>query len=273
MKSIKLKITISIILCSMLSSSLVGIMSISNSRKVSNEDAEQTLALTVEAKSIEINSLTAMVEQSVDTLSSIALDRLDFSKFKNSTYVTQYTNELMTDFIKFSENTSGAICSYIRYNPDYTDPTSGIFLTRTNTSEPFTSVTPTDFSMYEKTDLAHVGWYYIPVENGAPIWMSPYLNENINVYMISYVVPLYVDGTSVGIIGMDIDFSMLTDIATDTGIFESDYAFLFDSQGCIMNHPALDVGTDLSAVGNGSLESLKASLLDSSNAGKALHYS
>ena len=61
MKSIKIKITISIILCSLLSSMLVGIMSISNSRKVSNEDAEQTLALTVEAKSIEINSLIAMI--------------------------------------------------------------------------------------------------------------------------------------------------------------------------------------------------------------------
>ena len=168
---------------------LVGIMSISNSRKVSNEDAEQTLALTVEAKSIEINSLIAMIEQSVNTLSSISLDRLDFSKFSNNAYMTQYTNDLMTDFEKFSENTSGSISSYIRYNPDYTDPTSGIFLNRGNTAEPFTSITPTDFTMYEKTDLAHVGWYYIPVENGAPIWMSPYLNENINVYMISYVVP------------------------------------------------------------------------------------
>ena len=131
LKSIKIKITLSIILCSLLSSTLVGLISISNSRKVSNEDAE----------------------------------------------LTQYTNDLMTDFVKFSENTSGSISSYIRYNPDYTDPTSGIFLNRGNTTEPFTSITPTDFTMYEKTDLAHVGWYYIPVENGAPIWMSPYLNE------------------------------------------------------------------------------------------------
>lgn len=273
MKSIKIKITISIILCSLLSSALVGIMSISNSRKVSNEDAEQTLALTVEANSIEINSLIAMIEHSVNTLSSISLDRLDFSKFSNSAYMTQYTNDLMTDFVKFSENTSGAICSYIRYNPDYTDPTSGIFLTRSSTAEPFASVTPTDFTMYEKTDLAHVGWYYIPVENGAPLWMSPYLNENINVYMISYVVPLYVDGTSVGIIGMDIDFSMLTGIASEAGAFESDYAFLFDANGCITSHPSLEVGTDISSIAGGSLESLKTSLLDPGNAGKALHYS
>jgi len=274
LKSIRTKITLSIILCALISSVFVGLLSINDSRKVSNSDAEQLLALTVSQKSVEINSLITAIEQSVDTLSSIALDRLDFAKFQGSSaYVTQYTNDIMNDFVKFSEHTEGAITSYIRYNPDFTEPTSGIFLTRNSTADPFDSITPTDFTMYDKTDLAHVGWYYIPVENGAPLWMSPYLNENINVYMISYVVPLYVDGTSVGIIGMDIDFSMLTDMVSETKIFDSDYAFLFDKDGCIVSHPELETGTDLSAVDNGSLNGLKNSLLDPSNAGSALHYS
>ena len=31
--------------------------------------------------------------------------------------------------------------------------------------------------------------------------MSPYMNENINIYMISYVLPLFAeDGTSIGIV-------------------------------------------------------------------------
>ncbi len=273
MKSIKAKITCSIILCTLISSVFVGILSIADSRRVSTSDAEQVLSLTISRESAEINSLITTIEQSVDTLSSIALDRMDFSKFKESSaYVTQYTNDIMNDFIKFSEHTEGAITAYIRYNPDFTDPTSGIFLTRNSTSEPFSSVTPTDFTMYDKTDLAHVGWYYIPVENGAPIWMAPYLNENINVYMISYVVPLYVDGTSVGIIGMDIDFSMITDMVSKTGVFQSDYAFLYDANGCIVSHPSIEAGTDLSALDNGALGELKASLLDPSKAGSALHY-
>ena len=32
------------------------------------------------------------------------------------------------------------------------------------------------------------------------------MNSNINVYMISYVVPIYVDGKSIGVVGMDINF-------------------------------------------------------------------
>lgn len=60
---------------------------------------------------------------------------------------------------------------------------------RDNAEAEFESVTPTDFSMYDLGDTAHVGWYYIPVANKAPIWMDPYLNENVHIYMISYVVP------------------------------------------------------------------------------------
>lgn len=157
---------------------------------MSNTDAERELVLTCENTSKDINALISRIEQSVDTLTDIALEQLDFSKFQNNnSYVTQYTNELMDDFVKFAEHTDGAVCAYIRYNPDFTEPTSGIFLTRQNTNEAFESVTPTDFSMYEKDDLEHVGWYYIPVENKAPLWMDPYLNANVNIYMISYVVP------------------------------------------------------------------------------------
>lgn len=273
MKSIKTKITLSILLCSLISSAFVGFLSISDSRNVSNKDAEQILAMTASQKSSEINSQIASIEQSVDTLASILLEELDFSKFPgNSSYETQYTSAIMGNVLKFSENTAGAITSYVRYNPDISEPTSGIFFTRNSTAEDFTSITPTDFTMYDKTDLTHVGWYYIPVENGAPIWMSPYLNENINVFMISYVVPLYVDGTSVGIVGMDIDFSALTDMIFNTGVFPSDYAFLYDANGCITAHPSLDMGTDIGALEGGSLSQLKTSLLDPSKAGTALHY-
>lgn len=273
MKSIKIKIISSIILCALLSSAIIGILSISDSRRVSNEGAELALSLTAQNSSTEINALIATIEQSVDTLSSIALDNLDFSKFKNNdSYVTQYTDSLMNDVLNFAQNTAGSISAYIRYNPEFTNPTSGIFYIRDNLSAPFESIEPTDFSMYDKTDTAHVGWYYIPVENGAPMWMEPYLNENVNIYMISYVVPLFVDGTSIGIIGMDIDFSELTQCLEKDNLFGSSSAFLYNAQGTIMYHSTLDTGTDISSVDNGALSSLKNELVSSGSTEILHHY-
>lgn len=273
MKSIKMKMTIGIVFCSLISAVIISLMSISNSRNLSNTDAEKELALICDSAGAELNALISRIEQSVDTLSDIALEQLEFSKFKdNDTYVTQYTDSLLNNFFTFSEHTDGAICAYIRYNPDFTNPTSGIFLTRANTESAFDSVTPTDFSMYDKDDLAHVGWYYIPVANKAPIWMDPYLNENVNIYMISYVVPLYVDGTSVGILGMDIDFGQITDATDNVMAFESGYSFVVSADGKVLHHKEIASGTDLAEYNGGELAAVKEFLADTGNQGATLEY-
>ena len=183
------------------------------------------------------------VAQSVDTLNDLALSELDdFAKFKSdSAYVDSYTDKIAPTLKQTAVHTQGAMSVYIRYNPEFTEPTSGVFYTRDSAESEFQEVEPTDFTMYEPDDLEHVGWYYIPVGNQKPTWMDPYLNSNINVYMISYVVPIFVDGESVGIIGMDIEFGTFTDVLDSAGVFNSGYAFLADGQGNIMYHKVHDV--------------------------------
>lgn len=266
MKSIKISITLSIIICSLISSAIIGVMSISDSRTMSNTDAERELILTCNNTAADINALISRIEQSVNTLSDIAMKELNFSQMPNNDeYVERYTAELMSTFETFAENTDGAITAYIRYNPDFTNPTSGIFLSRQSVDDPFESIEPTDFTMYEKDDLAHVGWYYIPVEHGAPLWMDPYLNENINIFMISYVVPLYVDGVSVGIIGMDIDFGQITDIVDDLTVFDTGYAFLTSNTGTVLHHKTIETGTMLSEYNGGETSSVNEFLADENN--------
>ena len=274
MKSIRMKITVAIVICSLITASIISLLSISDTRELSNAAAEKELVLTCENTGEEINALISRIEQSVDTLSDIAMRRLDFPKFKNnSAYESNYTNELLEDFYTFAEHTDGAITAYIRYNPEFAEPTSGIFLTRNDTQSAFDSVTPTDFSMYDPSDAAHVGWYYIPVANKAPLWMDPYLNANINVYMISYVVPLYEDGTSVGIIGMDIDFGQLTSLVDKAIAFDTGYSFVVSSTGSVLYHKEIESGTDLAEYNGGELTSVKNFVLDASKQGETLRYS
>ena len=274
MKSIRMKITVAIVICSLITASFISLLSISDTRELSNAAAENELVLTCDNTGREINALISRIEQSVDTLTDVAMEKLEFSKFKNNNaYVEEYTNGLLEDFFTFAEHTDGAITAYIRYNPEFTEPTSGIFLTRNDTQSAFDSVTPTDFSMYDPSDAAHVGWYYIPVANKAPLWMDPYLNANINVYMISYVVPLYENGTSVGILGMDIDFGQLTSLADSAVAFDTGYSFVVSSTGNVLYHKDIASGTDLAEYNGGELSSVKNFVLDSSNQGKTLQYS
>jgi methyl-accepting chemotaxis protein len=102
--------------------------------------------------------------------------------------------------------------------------------------------------------------------------MDPYLNANINVYMISYVVPLYEGSTSVGIIGMDIDFGQLTSLVDSAIAFDTGYSFVVSSTGNVLYHKEIESGTDLAEHNNGELLSVKEFVLDSSNVGKTLQY-
>lgn len=273
MKSIRMKIIVAIVICSLITASIISLLSISDTRELSITTAEKELVLSCDNTGREINALISRIEQSVDTLTDVAMEKMDFSQFKNNNvYVEEYTDRLLEEFVTFAEHTDGAITAYIRYNPEFTEPTSGIFLTRNDTKSAFESVTPTDFSMYDPSDVAHVGWYYLPVENKAPLWMDPYLNANINVYMISYVVPLYENGTSVGIIGMDIDFGQITSLADSAVAFDTGYSFVVSSTGNVLYHKEIEQGTDLAEYNNGELSSVKEFVLDSSNHGKTLQY-
>lgn len=274
MKSIRKKIILVIFLSTILTALLIGTIAIVNSVQMAKKDTQERMQMTCLIQVEELNSMISRIEQSVDSLSDTVMMDFDFKKFTQSKqYADDYTAQILESVNQFAAHTEGAITAYVRYNPNYSNPTSGCFFTRESTNQAFDSVEPTDFSMYDEDDVAHVGWYYTPVKNGAPMWMEPYLNENINVYMISYVVPLYSEsGESIGIVGMDIDFSQITGIADETTIYDTGYAFLTNEAGIIMHHKELETGSSLADM-DVSLSQIVPSFSDESKQGALQSYS
>jgi len=246
MRTIKVKVILVITACALLATAICGATGIRESTRTASDAYGEILALQTKDFAGQINTQFRMISQAVDIASDICLNEIkDFKRFKTDTsYVNAYTKRISETLLRAAQNTQGALTCYIRYNPDFTEPTSGIFLTRDNSGGKFSNITPTDFSIYDPDDMEHVGWYYIPVQNGKPLWMSPYMNENINVYMISYVVPLFIDGESVGIVGMDIDFNEIQKNIAEASFFDSGYAYLTDGDNSILYHPNLEVGTN-----------------------------
>ncbi len=275
MKTIRTKVVALVVICTIVSTLICGGLSLVGIMSVSNEDASQIMSMECKNNAEEINTTLSRVEQSVDTLASLAEQSLtDLEEFQtNPEYVEEYTERIRPVALQFAENTEGALTYYIRYNPEFTEPTSGIFATRESEDDAFTQLTPTDFSVYDSSDVEHVGWYYVPVGNGAATWMDPYLNSNINVYMISYVVPIYADGVSVGVVGMDIDFSKIENMAGEIQLYKTGGACILNSENQVVYHDSVEFGTDLGEMGNGELKELDANIADDSKAGTELIYS
>lgn len=274
MKSVRTKLIASILICSLFTSVLIGVIAISNSVRTAGKDAMTMMKLTGQKKTEEINSTIQKIEQSVDTLSEVAMSNFDYDSFRQSKdYADTYTETVQQAVLDFANHTNGAVTVYLRYNPNYSNPTSGVFAQRQSVDSELQCLTPTDFSMYDESDVEHVGWYYLPVQAKEAIWMSPYMNENINIYMISYVVPLFAeDGTSIGIVGMDIDFSQITDLVDEAKVYQSGYAFLTDASAAVMYHKNADNGTKLSDL-DSSLSKSADFIGDDGNQGKTMDYS
>ena len=238
MKSIQTKFIVLILGCILLSSSVIGGAGILNAKHVVDEDSVKIMNLMCKEKTQEINALLSRIQQSVKTLAVYSIEQLEsVERLKtDSEYINAYTQKLEAVAVNAASNTEGAMAVYVRFNPEFTPPTSGLFWSKTALDGSFRQHLPTDFSRFSPEDTEHVGWYYIPIRNGKATWMHPYLNKNINVQMISFVIPLYMNNQTVGVVGMDIDFSVITDIVKGMRVYQNGYAFLTDKAANIMCH-------------------------------------
>lgn len=262
MKSLKIRVIRNVVGSVLVGALICGAVSMFNSLTVTNKDAEVKLMDAAREDGLKLDNSLSQIETSVNTLANMTIRTIDdIERFQeDADYVEECTDKLKDIARESADNTQGAMTYYIRYNPDFTEATSGLFGSKEKADAEFKSLTPTDFSSYDKDDVEHVGWYYIPVKNGKPTWMEPYLNSNINVYMISYVVPIVIDDVQVGIVGMDIDFKEVQTMVNEAAVFESGYGFLVNGQNQIMAHPKAKYGSSA-----GDIDEKLASYLSAGN--------
>lgn len=247
MKSIQTKFIVLILSCVILSSVVIGGAGILNAKEVIDDGSAQIMNQNCSRKAGELDGWLARIEQSVKTISVYTLEQLEsVERLKtDAAYLQEYTKRLKEVVVNAADNTEGALAVYVRFNPNFAPPTSGLFWSKTERNGTFQELVPTDFSSYSPSDVEHVGWYYIPVKAGKATWMNPYYNDNIATRMISYVVPIYKENETVGVVGMDIDFSLIEKYVDETRIYSSGYAFLADEESNVIFHRELPANTPM----------------------------
>ena len=69
------------------------------------------------------------IQQSVKTLAVYSIEQLESVEClkTDSEYINAYTQKLETVAVNAASNTEGALAVYVRFNPEFTPPTSGLF--------------------------------------------------------------------------------------------------------------------------------------------------
>ncbi|MCR5667405.1 MAG: diguanylate cyclase [Eubacterium sp.] len=203
--------------------------------------SSQSMELLLEEKSEELDDYYLGIERSADVLKDYLINNVEIQKYQDSkTYREKIYSELKDRAISAANVVGGVETIYFRPDPELYGGTSGFFLSETEDGE-YQSLTPTNILKYDKDDIEHVGWYYEPIENGGPMWMEPYSNKNINVYMISYVVPVYMGSDFLGIVGMDIDMTLVHQVIDEIE-YQNSYGTLVSEQGNVLYNKDYSTG-------------------------------
>lgn len=237
MKSIQTKITLLILTVIVVCAGVIGSAGIISSRLVIEEDSAKIMNLMCSDKAKELNTILGRIEQSVEILSVYSINNLESTdKLSDAKYIKNYIKTVDELSYTVARETKGAVAVYLRFNPDLTPPDAGFFRVWNFETNDFEPNEITDLSAYSPGDFEHVGWYYTPVKNGEATWLEPYYNKNIDIYMISYTIPIYKDDILIGIVGMDIDFGYVKELIDSIKVYDTGYAFLADKNCRIAYH-------------------------------------
>lgn len=225
--SLQFRILATIIFAMFAITVFIGGISIYEVDQYIQNESKKFVVVTSENESAQINDVLDDMEKSVKIMESYIMGFFnDEVNVEDKAFQQLVTNNVDMMFIDVAKYSNGAVAYYFRFDPAFAGKTDGLFYSKLNGSDEYTSLEPTDISLYEKDDTEHVGWFWEPYDAGEPVWMLPYYNKNNNVHMISYVVPLYHSGRFIGVVGMDFDYTVLSEKVHEIKIYENGFAHL-----------------------------------------------
>ncbi len=241
MKQLQSKILILVSSSILISALLVMAIAFFNYTRILESNSEQIMQLMCSEKRQAIDEKLVNIEQSVNTLYHFAMDQINETEnlWQDEEAFEEHINRMRALVETAARYTDGALSVYYRLDAAIRGPKQGVWLVQNEAGE-FVEQEVTDISQYEKDDVEHVGWYYIPIANGKETWMNPYYNQNMGEEIISYVIPVIVEDKVIGIVGMDISTSLLYENVKTVQVYEKGYAFLMDNEGRFVYHPEMD---------------------------------
>lgn len=225
--SMQFRILATVIFAMLVITVFIGGISIYEVDQYIQDESKNFVVVTCENEGSQINALFDDMEKSVKFMESYVMgfftEEVDVEDRNFQEKIINSADQMFADVAKHA---SGAVAYYVRFDPAISDSKAGLFYSKVDGSDEYVSLEPTDIKLYDKEDTEHVGWFWQPYNAGKPVWMLPYYNQNNNIYMISYVVPMYHEEKFLGIVGIDFDYTVLADQVHEIEIYENGFAHL-----------------------------------------------
>lgn len=236
MHSIRTKltlVTVSAIIIALGIATAIGVVSI---RKLGRDDADQMLHLTATTGAMNLESYFESVEHSTETVAALVQDSFEGMSFSDLGGQVERARNL---FRSIAYNTNGVLTYYFRIDPEISKDVKGFWYVYQEGAG-FVEHEVTDITEFDTNDTSSLVWFTVPKATGQGVWLPPYYTENLGARVISYNMPVFWNDKFIGVIGIEIDYSILSKSVENIKIFESGYAFIIDEDSNVIYHPYID---------------------------------
>jgi len=206
-------------------------------RTTEKRQSDQLLLLLCETGERNLDYYFDSVQKSVKKVSAFVeadLTGLDDDQLE------AHMERVRQQFDIMASKTNGVLTYYYRIDPEVSEKVKGFWYTDLN-GEGFVEHPVTDITEYDTKDTSRLVWFTVPKYEGEPVWLPPYVTDNLDKRVISYNVPIYWRGQFVGVVGIEIDYSTMAEQVESLRLYDNGYAFLSDEEGNLFFHPRIDI--------------------------------
>ncbi len=242
MHSLRTRITVTMLCLILIALMIVTLLSAVFIRRTESHKSDQLLLMLCDSGGQSLDYYFESVQNSVLRVSAFVeedLNGLDDEQF------SKHMENAREYFGMMASKTKGVLTYYYRIDPSVSQTVKGFWYTDLN-GEGFEEHEVTDITQYDIEDTSKLVWFTVPKHEGKPIWLPPYITDNLDVRVISYDAPVYYKGQFIGVVGIEVDYSTMASEVGGIRPYKNGYAYLSDANGKIFYHPHMDA-TDLSS--------------------------
>lgn len=274
MKKISTKIILTVLVCSIVMSAVVGIASILRSINVIEQEAKDNLLATGQVYANDFDQDLLVYEAVVSNMYQIVEGTIDTTRLREEGYLVEYIETFLSPILqRIAKETTKSAGVSINFDPKYTGRSEGIWYVVDDSGKVIRAQI-TNLAGLSPDDPS-ASFYYDAIKAGKATWSDFYVTATGSSVM-TYSMPIIINNEAIGVVGADMKMGELEKQVLDIKLYDTGYATLLNKNFDYLIHSTLDKSNNLKTRDNGKyidivqeIESKDSGLLDATINGES----
>ncbi len=241
-KKISSRIILVILLCTIITSMTVGMVSLRNGKEAVKVEALSNIQNMAKAYANKFSRDFVKIEMIGDNLEHLITSQFDINKLKiESTYLEEFKMSIEPIVKEIAQESSFANSAYIYFNPDLIKEAHDLYFIDHDGDGEVSRQAQTPISSYQsRPDDGSMEWWFKPIEEKIGIWTDPYIweyDDGTSDLFISYTKPVFIEDELIAVVGTDFLFEDMVHIVNNLTVYDNGYAYVLNDNEDAIVHP------------------------------------